>query len=107
MFMNSCLLHCPIRSRALYSRFCKHILFILPAINSIYPSTQLLGVPRDSHWYFDSSVDSLNSTDKSLVRPIVQGISRGLEAIVPNIATLDVVRVALAHTLAQGIVRKQ
>ena len=34
-------------------------------------------------------------------------ISRALEAIVPNIATLDVVRVALAHTVAQGIVRKQ
>jgi hypothetical protein len=34
-------------------------------------------------------------------------ISRGLEAIVPNIATLDVVRVALAHTVAQGIVRRR
>ncbi len=90
-----------------------HIPFFLPAVISLScihlfgRSPQLLGVPRDSHWYFDSSVDSLNSTDTSLVRPIVQGISRGLEAIVSNIATLDVVRVALAHTLAQGIVRKQ
>lgn len=64
------------------------------------------GFVRDPHWYSESSVDAMNSTDTTMATYLGEWLIRALECVLGGPAAFDITRGLIAHSVLHPYIAK-